>query len=165
MKNLVALLLVAFSLPLVAVVEIGEKTPELCWKKVDSKEICTRNLEGKVAVLVYNTGWCPGCQEEVEELSRRYTEIKSEKVVILSLSAEGFKHGQPANEEFLKAWQKKYQIPFEVAASPNNAGKEFFKPPYYIPATVILDQKGLVQFKKIDASVGEIFSKVRSLIQ
>jgi hypothetical protein len=101
----------------------------------------------------------------MEELSRRYLEIKNEKVFVISLSAEGFKHGQPANEEFLKAWKKKYQIPFEVAASPNNAGKDFFKPPYYIPASVILDQNGLVQLKKVDASVDEMFSKVRELMK
>lgn len=164
MKTAIAFLLAIVTLPLFGVVEIGEKTPELCWKKIEAKEICTRDLTGKIAVLVYNTGWCPGCQEEVEELSRRYAEIKNEKVVVISLSAEGFKHGQPANEEFLRAWQKKYQIPFEVAASPNNAGKEFFKPPYYIPATVILDKSGILQFKKVDASVGEIFSKVRALM-
>jgi len=165
MKKALALLFFIITLPIYPVVEIGEKSPELCWNTVDSKEVCTRQLEGKIAVLVYNTGWCPGCQDEMEELSRRYLEIKNEKVFVISLSAEGFKHGQPANEEFLKAWKKKYQIPFEVAASPNNAGKEFFKPPYYIPASVILDPNGVVQLKKVDASVDEIFSKVRELMK
>jgi peroxiredoxin len=151
--------------PALAVVEIGEKAPELCWKKSDTNEICIKELKDKVSVLVYSTGWCPGCQDEMKELSARYPEIKNPNLKIISLSAEGFKHGQAADEEFLKAWQKKYNIPFEVAASPNNAGKEFFTPPYYIPATVILDRSGVVRFKKVDASVDEIFQQVRKLLQ
>lgn len=146
------------------VVEIGEKAPELCWKGIDNQEICTRNLKGKVAVLVYSTGWCPGCQDEIAELSKRYPEIKNSGLLVASLSAEGMKPGQPVNDDFLKAWKEKYSIPFEVLASPKNAGKEFFEPPYYIPATVILNKDGLLAFKKVDAKVDEIFSKVRELL-
>lgn len=151
-------------LPALAVVEIGDKAPELCWKKMESKEVCVKDLKQNVSVLLYSTGWCPGCQDEIEELSKRYSEVKHPSLKIISLSAEGFKHGQPADEEFLKAWQKKYAIPFEVAASPNNAGKDFFNPPYYIPATVILDKTGVVRFKKVDASVDEIFKEVKALL-
>ena len=146
------------------VVELGEKAPEICWKSLNSKEICTRDLKDRVAVLLYSTGWCPGCQDEISELSQRYLEIKNPSVVILSLSADGFKHGAPVDEEFLKEWKAKYKIPFEVAASPNNAGKDFFEPPYYIPATVILDKQGILRFKKVDASVDEIFKEVRSIL-
>lgn len=146
------------------VVDLGEKAPEMCWKALNSKEICIRDLKNQVTVLVYSTGWCPGCQDEISELSQRYSEIKNPAVVILSLSADGFKHGQPVDEEFLKEWKAKYKIPFEVVASPNNAGKEFFEPPYYIPATVILDKQGIVRFKKVDASVDEIFKEVRSIL-
>ncbi|NBT57661.1 hypothetical protein EBT16_02640 [bacterium] len=165
MKIALRLLVLTWVLPCLAIVEIGEKAPELCWKKMDSTEVCTKDLKNKVSVLVYSTGWCPGCQDEMSELSSRYSEIKNSSVEIVSLSAEGFKHGQAVDEEFLKAWQKKFNIPFMVAASPNNAGKEFFKPPYYIPATVILDRGGVVRFKKVDASVDEIFQQVRTLIK
>lgn len=165
MRGILVLVLCGFVYPLFGVVEIGEKAPELCWKSIEAQEICVKDLQNRVAVLVYSTGWCPGCQDEIAELSRRYSEIKHPAVAIVSLSAEGFKHGEPVNEEFLKAWQKKYQIPFLVAASPNNAGKDFFKPPYYIPATVILDKAGVVRFKKVDASVDEIFKEVKGLSQ
>ncbi|NBX93232.1 MAG: hypothetical protein EB078_00615 [Proteobacteria bacterium] len=163
MKALLVLSALTLSMMSWSVVEVGEKSPELCWKNVQSKEICLRNVHNKAVVLIYNTGWCPGCQEEISELSKRYDEIKKDDALLISLSAEGFQHGQPANEEFLNQFQKKYQIPFEVASSPNNAGKEFFKPPYYIPATVILDRNGVLQFKKVDASVDEIFSWVKKL--
>lgn len=165
MKGILIIVLSVFVCPLFGVVEIGEKAPELCWKSIETPEICVKDLQNRVAVLVYSTGWCPGCQDEIAELSRRYSEIKHPAVAIVSLSAEGFKHGEPVNEEFLKAWQKKYKIPFFVAASPNNAGKDFFKPPYYIPATVILDKAGVVRFKKVDASVDEIFKEVKGLSQ
>ncbi len=161
MKAFMLLCVATLSAAVFGVVEIGEKAPESCWKALDSKEICLRELKNKTVALIYNTGWCPGCQEEITELSKRYSEIKSPSVVIISLSAEGFKHGQPADEEFLQQWKKKYGIPFEVASSPNNAGKEFFNPPYYIPATVILNSKGVVQFKKVDASVDEIFKTIK----
>lgn len=164
MKFLFKVFALFYVLPALAVVEIGEKAPELCWKKEDPSEICVKDLKDQVTVLVFSTGWCPGCQEEMAELSTRYSEIKNPSVTIISLSAEGFKHGQPVDEEFLKSWRKKFNIPFEVAASPNNAGKDFFKPPYYIPATVILDKKNIVRFKKVDASVDEIFKETKSLL-
>lgn len=148
-----------------AVVEIGEKAPELCWKGIDNQEICTRQLKDKVAVLIYSTGWCPGCQDEIAELSKRYSEIKHPNLMVISLSAEGMKPGSPVNEDFLKEWKKKYSIPFEVLASPKNAGKEFFEPPYYIPATVILSKAGLLAFKKVDATVDEIFEEAKKLLK
>ena len=156
------LLLIAQNL--YGVVEIGEKAPSLCWKALSNQEICLDKLEDRVVVLVYSTGWCPGCQDEISELSQRYSEIKHPKLSVISLSAEGAKHGQAADEEFLKSWKEKYQIPFEVATSPNNAGKDFFKPPYYIPAVVVLDRNSVVRFKKVDASVDEIFQAVRALL-
>jgi len=165
MKALILTLSLLLAQSLFAVVEVGEKAPDLCWRSIASQEICLNKMQNQVVVLVYSTGWCPGCQEEVSELSKRYSEIKNTQLTIVSLSADGYKHGQAPDEEFLKSWKDKYQIPFEVAASPNDAGKDFFKPPYYIPAVVVLDKGSVVRFKKVDATVDEIFQEVRKLLQ
>lgn len=164
LKNFLIGTVFFLSFNIYGVVELGEKAPALCWKSIESQEICLDKLRDQVVVLVYSTGWCPGCQDEVSELSQRYSEIKNSNLTMISLSAEGYQHGQAPDEEFLKSWKQKHAIPFEVAASPNNAGKEFFKPPYYIPAVVILDKDSVVRLKKVDASVDEIFQQVRSLL-
>ena len=157
--------LFAFSLPLQAVYEVGDPvSPEMCWQDRYEQQLCLSAIRGAVVVLVYNTGWCPGCNAEMSELASRYSEMKGKPVVFFSLSSEGNSHGSAPDTAFLNDWQKKHSIPFNVAASPRDAGKSFFKPPYYIPSVVILDKEGKLAFKEVDASVTKVFSEVNRLV-
>lgn len=162
MKLLLTLALLAT--PLFAVLEIGDAVPkDMCWTDRFEQKLCLSDIHGAVVVLVYNTGWCPGCNDEMAEMSRRFSEMKGKPAVFFSLSSEGYGKGAPPDKDFLNDWQKKHSIPFMVAASPKDAGKSFFKPPYYIPSLVIIDKEGKLAFKEVEPAVTKVFEEVNRL--
>ena len=151
--------------PAQAVVEVGERVPNLCYVDVNEYPICLDHIRDSVRVLIYSTGWCPGCKEEMRELVPLVNEFKGKPVQFISLSAQGESSGSLPDTDFLKRWKSNYQIPFVVAGAPRDAGKNFFTPPNRIPNVVIIDKSGVVTAKEVGMSAHEIVSKVRTLLK
>lgn len=143
-----------------AVLEVGDTVPEMCWKDAQDQDVCLSQYPEKVRVLLYNTGWCPSCNEEMEQLIPQLDTLKDEPLIFMSLSAQGFTSAVP-DAQFLKEWKEKHSIPFPVLASPKDPGKKFFEPPYSIPAVVILGKNGAVAYKEVGPEVDAILTQVR----
>ncbi len=165
MKRLIGLLLVGFSLSLCAdVLEIGDEVPDMCWKDAESQDLCLNFFALRVRVLLYNTGWCPDCNVEMEELVPHLKEFAEKPVLFLSLSASGNTSSAPPDSEFLKEWTLKHQIPFPVLASPKDPGKKFFEPPYHIPAVVIVGSDNRVFYKEVEPPIEMLLQKVNEAL-
>lgn len=147
-----------------AIVEIGQEVPDMCWSTVDAKVFCLSDAANDVRVLLYSTGWCPACNEEMTKLVPRVKEFEGRPVLFVSLSAQGDSPGAPPEQVFLMNWKLRHKIPFQVAASPGDAGKSFFNPPYYIPNVVIVDSKGVLALKGSDVTIDAVFEKIRLLL-
>jgi peroxiredoxin len=155
------LLALGIALPALGALEIGEQAPGLCYPDVDENQICVETMKGAVVVLIYSTGWCPACNDEMRELAPRVKEFTGKPVVFVSLSSQGDTHGSAPDKNFLASWKKRHNIPFTVAASPKDAGKAFFDPPYYIPAVVVLDKQGKLLAKEQGMSVDDLFAVIQ----
>jgi peroxiredoxin len=160
MKMLSWLLALGVAFPVFGALNVGEAAPSLCYLDVSENQVCVDQMKGAVVVLIYSTGWCPACNDEMRELAPRVGEFKGKSVVFISLSSQGDEHGSEPNKAFLEKWQKRYNIPFTVAASPKDAGKSFFDPPFYIPATVVLDKTGKLLAKEQGMSVDSLFALI-----
>lgn len=147
-----------------AVYEIGNVVSQMCWEDADAASHCLSDSLGEVTVLLYNTGWCPDCQQEMLELVPRLGEWDGKPVQFLSLSAAGFSSAPP-DAEFLKKWKTMYSIPFPVLASPRDPGKKFFVPPYSIPAAVIVGADGKLAYKAQGPTVDAIFDAIRQALR
>ncbi len=158
MKLASCLLALGLAFPAFAALNIGDSAPNVCYLDISDNQVCVDQMKGAVVVLIYSTGWCPACNDEMRELVPRVKEFKGKPVVFVSLSSQGDTHGSDPDKAFLEAWRKKHNIPFTVAASPKDAGKNFFDPPYYIPATVILDKQGKLVSKEQGQAVDDIFA-------
>jgi peroxiredoxin len=159
---LTALLLSTTSIKSFSVIEIGEMVPDRCWKALDVQEVCLSNLQDRVRVLIFSAGWCPECNQEFQRLVPRLHEIANLPVDLISLSAAGWKKTSPPDQTFLKQWKDSHQIPFAVAASPKDAGQEFFEQ-VYIPNFVVLDKKGRLAYKYAGSDIDRLFATVRKL--
>lgn len=157
MKTLLALFL------LCSVLRAEDFIPRLCYTDIDQNQFCTHDNVGKVQVYLYNAGWCPPCNEEMDELAAAYPEFENAPVVFASLSGEGFSHGTPPDATFLKGWKNKHQIPFTVAGKNRDFGKTFGNSGS-IPFAVIVHPLGFV-VKKGNLDVAEITSTVRELLK
>ena len=147
-----------------AVIEVGEDVPEYCWTDVSEKKVCHPAFVGNVRVLIYSTGWCPDCNKEMAILAVRSNEFEDKPVTFISLSAQGDIQGAPPTTAFLKTWKERHKIPFLVAASPRDAGKNFFAPPIYIPNVVIIGRDNRLAYKAIGPTVDEVFAEIKKAI-
>jgi peroxiredoxin len=160
MRLLSLFLALGTAFPVFGALNIGDTAPNLCYLDLSENQVCVDQMKGAVVVLIYSTGWCPACQAEMKELVPRVKEFQGKSVVFISLSSQGDGHGSEPDKKFLESWQKRYNIPFTVAASPKDAGKSFFDPPYYIPATVVLDKSGKLIGKEQGMSVDDLFALI-----
>ena len=160
------LFLFSFLFPLTvfaAGLEVGQSVSNLCWQDLNEKQVCLDDARGTIRVLVYNTGWCHTCNEEMAKFPAAIKPYEGKPVTFYSLSAQGFKNGDLPTTEFLKEWQKKHNIPFIVAASPKDAGKLFWDPPYFIPRVAIIDQSGKLANKNME-TMEAVFAEINRLL-
>jgi hypothetical protein len=85
-------------------------------------------------------------------------------VVFISLSTAGWHSGELPSTQFLKEWKQRHRIPdtFVVAASPRDAGRDFYDEPE-LPNTVIVDPNGNLAFKKVDPGASGIIDAVKQI--
>ena len=144
-------------------IEIGEKVPNLCYQDAAQRSVCLDDAKTTVRVLIYNAGYLGACNAEMGELVPKVTEFEAKPVTFYSLSIGGWSSGELPDAPFLKEWKEKFDIPFHVAASPNNPGKEFF-PSARIPSAVVIDKEGKLAFRQIHATVDQVLGEVRRLL-
>lgn len=146
------------------VIEVGQDVPDMCWSGIGEQRICLSGFADTVRVLVYSTGWCPACNQEMSELAPRAKEFEGQPVTFVSLSAQGDQHGSEPTEDFLKSWKERHNIPFLVAASPKDAGKSFFAPPLYIPNVAIVGKDGKLAYKAVGPEVDAVFAEIKKAL-
>jgi len=167
MTKLASILLLFFGLSLWAapVLEVGDEVPEMCWKDAEGQDFCLNFYGLRVRVLIFNTGWCSDCNEELEQLIPRLSEFAEKPVLFLSLSASGYSPSEPPDSEFLKNWKEKHKIPFPVLASPKDPGKKFFEPPYHIPSVAIVGLDNRLFYKAVGPDIDTLLGKVNEALK
>ncbi len=150
-----------------ALFAVGEKPTNYCWQDADDNKVCLDDL-CQVRVLMYNTGWCGPCNAEFNEVVSTTNEFNGKPVTFISLSAEGWSAGTKPDKKFLQEWRAKHKLDrglanILVAASPRDAGRDFFASPS-IPNVVIIDAGGEVAYKAIGPGMKEVREQVRKLL-
>lgn len=163
-QRLLLLALFFVSVPLYAVIEVGDSVPNKCWKTADSSQYCLEDANQNVKVLLFNAGWCGPCNSEFEELGQRTSEFHGRPVTFISLSSDGWNHGAAPDSTFLGEWKEKHKLDFIVAGSPKDAGKSFFEPPIYIPNVAIVGTDGKLFYKGTNPGVDAIFDEVHKAL-
>lgn len=165
-KLFVVLAICMMSLPALAIYQVGDVVADDCWKDLNGDEVCLDDHKDTVRVLLYNAGWCGPCQQEFQELGPEARQFRNDPVKFFSLSIEGYRRGAPADSTFLTSWKNRHGLgDFVVAASPRDAGRDFFNPPYYIPSVAIIGKDGLLVYKAVNPGAHAIVNQVENLVR
>lgn len=118
--------------PLVSMIEIGQKLPEILGKDQDGNEIKLSDFVGKKLVLyVYPKDNTPGCTNQACNLRDNYSALLNQGYAILGASIQS----EASHKKFIE----KYSLPFPIIADTDK---------------VLVEQLGVYGEKKMCGKVG-----------
>ena len=104
--------------------------------------------KGKVLVINFWATWCPPCRREIPDLVAAYKELKGEGLEIIGLSVD--ETTGPA----LLDWTRKMGINYPIALATPEIIKAY-EPGDFIPATIVIDRKGVIRFRQSELMTKE----------
>ncbi len=117
--------------------------PDFKIQDLQGRTLALADYKGKVLVINFWATWCPPCRREIPDLIEAYTELKDRGLEILGLSVDDM----PAAA--LQEWVRKQGLNYPVAlATPEMVAA--YEPGDYIPATIIVDRKGVIRFRQAE---------------
>lgn len=118
--------------PLVSMIEIGQKLPEILGKDQDGNEIKLSDFAGKKLVLyVYPKDNTPGCTNQACNLRDNYSALLNQGYAILGASIQS----EASHKKFIE----KYSLPFPIIADTDK---------------VLVEQLGVYGEKKMCGKLG-----------
>jgi peroxiredoxin len=139
--------------------EVGHRAPDFRLVAVNGKAVRLRDLEGKVVFVNIWATWCPPCRQEMPSMVTFYEMFKDEGVTILGVSEDH-------DPEVVKAFVKKYQIPFPVLLDRDKIVFKLYRATG-VPETHLINERGVIEASWIgpfDWTGPRILNSVRTLL-
>lgn len=138
---LAAVVAVVISSAVIANLGAGTKAPNFTLKTLDGKSFTLQNnfKQGKVVLLDIWATWCPPCRAEIPYLVDLNKKYKGKSVVFVGVAIDQSKSD-------VSDFAKKNKINYTVCSDPNGATVGEKYQVRGIPATYIIDKKGVVRF-------------------
>jgi peroxiredoxin len=115
--------------------------PDFTLKDLGGASLSLASYKGKFLVLNFWATWCPPCRREIPDFIEVYREYKDKGLEILGVSVD--ETTAPA----LLEWTKKTGINYPIALATPEIVRDY-EPGEYIPATIIVDRKGLIRYRQ-----------------
>ncbi len=138
---LLILLVALVSSAVIANLRAGTKAPNFTVPTLDGKSFTLKDCfkkPGKVVLLDIWATWCPPCRMEIPHLIKLQKKYANKGVVIVGVAID-------ADKGDVKSFAKKQKINYTVCHDPNakTVGKSYQV--QGIPATYIIDKKGVIR--------------------
>lgn len=162
---LVVAVAILISSAVIANLSVGAKAPNFTLPTLDGKSFTLQNSfkqPAKVVVLDIWATWCPPCRAEIPfiiELNKKY---KDKGLLVVGVSLDQSKSD-------VSAFVKKQKIDYTICSDPNAATVGDKYQVKGIPATYIIDKKGVIRFVHSgfggESEMAKIDKEVASLLK
>jgi peroxiredoxin len=115
--------------------------PAFTIKDLQGKSLSLASYKDKVLVLNFWATWCPPCRKEIPDFIEAYRELGDEGLEILGVSVD------ETTAEALLEWTKRTGINYPIALATPEIVRDY-EPGDYIPATIIIDRKGVIRYRQ-----------------
>ena len=157
MKKTLGLMSVAFIIA-AACAGVGSSqtnvtAPDFSLRDLQGRTHTLADYEGKVLVLNFWATWCPPCRAEIPDFVEAYDELNGQGLEIIGVTMENISAADL--EDFARDMKMNYTVAFgteEVARS--------YRPGQYIPATIIIDKKGVIRHRHVGSMEKDALLKV-----
>jgi peroxiredoxin len=116
--------------------------PDFVLKDLQGKDVKLADYKGKVLILNFWATWCPPCRAEIPDFVEAYAANKDKGLEILGLSMDRM------TADKLLPFVSMAKINYPVALADARIVQDY-EPGDYIPATIIIDKKGIVRHRHV----------------
>jgi len=135
----------------------GQMAPDFSLKDLGGKQVTLSSFkDNSVVCLVFWATWCPYCVTEIPKLKELHTAMAAKGVKVLAVNVAS---NDPIQR--VKAFQGKRQIPYTILYDENNIASRLYGV-QGIPVSIIIDKKGIIQFRdyKLPENIEKVFGRL-----
>lgn len=138
----------------------GNIAPEFDLKTLDEESVKLSDFRGKKLIVNMWATWCPPCRAEMPDMQKFYDKYKDEDVAILAVNMTTSEKSVDDISKFLN----EFEITFSVVLDEQNKIAMTYQT-FALPASYIIDSKGIIQQKVTGPMNYEMMEKMISEIQ
>lgn len=156
--SLVAIAAVLIASAVIANLGAGAKAPNFTLPTLDGKSFTLQKQAGSVVVMDIWATWCPPCRAEIPYFVKMNKKFAGKAVKFVGVSID---QGKPEVSDFVKAQKINYMIALDPSAKTVGG---LYKV-QGVPATYIIDKKGIIRFVHAGFGGPEDMAKMEKEIQ
>ena len=116
---------------------IGTKAQDFTLQTVSGQKIdLSKHIQGKRAILLFWTTWCPHCRVAVKEINAMRDQITSSNIAVILISV-----GEPA--QTISRYLQNNRYDFDVALDSDQSVSDAYRL-MGVPTLVYIDEKGII---------------------
>lgn len=116
----------------------GSPAPDFTLPDLSGRLVTLSSLRGRVVFINFWATWCGPCRWELPSMGALYTDYRNKTFEMLAVNVDEM------GADKVKAWVERYKLPFPVLKDGDDLPVSQAYRTYSIPATYIVDRKGVI---------------------